>query len=873
MALVEDKYTESTDGIKKTIDKNSMGMALDILQRGLYAYPIQSTVRELASNGYDAIKEREVAKGILLGTTTVEDHFDVTKIDGVFHASGWDPTYFDLDWLSDDPNTYLYYEEGDQKDALRIVDHGVGLGKTRLVNYFMLNWSSKRANKDSLGRFGLGSKVALSLGVESFRVITKYNGRKFKFDVFLDKVESIIPKFSTKGQANEPFVLVPEKTTIDEDGNTVVVPAYIAYWEPTTDKNGVEIQIEVKKHNKKLFHEAIEAQLMYMPNIKFMYRELGKSIHVEKPIAAVILYRDANVIISQSTIFNKPHVLLGTGNALINYGFVSFKDLEIEPKNGSVGLIMDINEIEVTPSRESPMWSAKTRAAVLAKYKMVSAMASDYLNKELSTETDYLRWVSKAAQILGSMRSGRGSNDTILSRLASIIDMDDIGSVSYPKDSRIRFDDKPRQMFGESLTVRSISYDNYRKKVTRKNVEDLSALSRDVYFTKLGSNPFRDRYIYEEKGGYFVLINVKENADLDAKGTLVTGSAMLDYDAVVIPQDRMDLYLAEAQDLTEDDADTITKSSYVATDYAANRKVNKQIVVHHMEDGGSTYDYRFTTEDVYITDLFSRYSDKLVVYTAGGDREIMSNILALFPKPMLSIRSESAFNDFVKGCAHTILPTAHRLTGILIAQDNIKYIKNSSKYMSLADLIVKSYNPKTEALEISDLLKFTFTNSVLCSLFDEKLGKVAGSMYKKQINFIDEKFHTFAKFYSNYLRKGCYEMAPRDVMRKDGFFKDLVMYQLYKSGTLSASDETCEELLKKINADVPDYLCDVIDNIAEVDVLNLPLIQEWLGIFDYYGPHKYLLELVSAFNDYDQQGLKDMAPSVQGYYKLVNGIT
>jgi HSP90 family molecular chaperone len=155
MSLVEEKYIESTDGIKKTIDKGSMGMALDILQRGLYAHPIQSTVRELASNSYDAVKEREVAKAILSGTTQVEDHFDVTKINGVFHSSGWDPSYFDLNWLSDDPSVYLYYDEGNQKDTLRIVDHGVGLGKTRLVNYFMLNWSSKRANKDALGKFGL----------------------------------------------------------------------------------------------------------------------------------------------------------------------------------------------------------------------------------------------------------------------------------------------------------------------------------------------------------------------------------------------------------------------------------------------------------------------------------------------------------------------------------------------------------------------------------------------------------------------------------------------------------------------------------------------------------------------------------------------
>ena len=36
------------EGIKKTIDKNSESVALDILQRGIYAYPVKSTIRELA---------------------------------------------------------------------------------------------------------------------------------------------------------------------------------------------------------------------------------------------------------------------------------------------------------------------------------------------------------------------------------------------------------------------------------------------------------------------------------------------------------------------------------------------------------------------------------------------------------------------------------------------------------------------------------------------------------------------------------------------------------------------------------------------------------------------------------------------------------
>ena len=95
MAILTDKSTKSNDGIKKSIDRESSAVAADILQRGIYAKPIQSTIRELASNAYDAINERNTALDILAGKSKVEDHFDMEKTEGVYHASGWDPDYFD----------------------------------------------------------------------------------------------------------------------------------------------------------------------------------------------------------------------------------------------------------------------------------------------------------------------------------------------------------------------------------------------------------------------------------------------------------------------------------------------------------------------------------------------------------------------------------------------------------------------------------------------------------------------------------------------------------------------------------------------------------------------------------------------------------
>lgn len=167
MSILDIKKSVSDSGIKKTIDEGSQDVALDILQRGIYAYPVKSTVRELASNAFDANIERDTAKRILRGIDKIEDHYDVTKIDGAYHASGWDPDYYDLKHLSDDKNIYLYYEEGIQRDTLRIKDNGIGLGKDRLAGYFMLAYSSKRSQKGALGKWGFNTHKINRLGLLS----------------------------------------------------------------------------------------------------------------------------------------------------------------------------------------------------------------------------------------------------------------------------------------------------------------------------------------------------------------------------------------------------------------------------------------------------------------------------------------------------------------------------------------------------------------------------------------------------------------------------------------------------------------------------------------------------------------------------------
>src|SRR5579859_1328598 len=155
--------------MNKTIDASAMTMTLDLLQKYQYQYPIKSTVRELMSNAIDSTAEREMAKSILSGEKTVEDYF--VEIEGEqYKDSHFDRDYYDLRWLSDDNQVYITYKVGNglERDQVTISDNGVGLGGKRLEKYFTLGYSTKRLSKLPLGKFGIGGKAALSVGVDYF---------------------------------------------------------------------------------------------------------------------------------------------------------------------------------------------------------------------------------------------------------------------------------------------------------------------------------------------------------------------------------------------------------------------------------------------------------------------------------------------------------------------------------------------------------------------------------------------------------------------------------------------------------------------------------------------------------------------------------
>lgn len=409
-------------GFKKTFDTGSEKMIFDSLQRLQYQYPYKSTVRELASNCIDAISERDIARLILTGKTSVEEHY--VKLEGTqYKDSYFDPSYYDLSWLSDDPNVYITYEEGTatSKDRIIIKDNGVGLWGDRLMGYFKLAYSTKRLSRFGLGKFGMGAKAALSTNVPSYTVVNRYNGKEMWFTVYAYQVVPAVPKFAEDGSTNKSFVL-----TTDDNDNPVH-----CYYLDTTEKNGIEVQIDSKKHNKPIYADSVRSQLLYFDNVQFKLVQADGRVD-KIPVKANIVYEDNIMVLSDNELYNKPHILINR----VNYGNIDFRELELEDKMGNISIKMSGEEVSISPNRESVLWDETTRAAVIKRFKEVQVVSENLMQAELA-ETDFLKWMRNS--IAFKLRMTSGGMKTLVGRLSQIVDLTNYTPV-YNPDKQFRLD-------------------------------------------------------------------------------------------------------------------------------------------------------------------------------------------------------------------------------------------------------------------------------------------------------------------------------------------------------------------------------------------------------------------------------------------------
>ena len=497
-----DKQMQGSAGIAKKINKGAEKMVFDILQSTQYSMPIQSTVRELVTNACDSQREKEVALEILNGKKKVEDYY-IERHGAQYEDSNFNKDYYNIGYLSTDKNHIeLWYEENEGVgycDIFSVTDYGVGIGGRRLEGILELGYSTKRNTSENFGAFGLGAKAALSTGVDFYTIETVYNGMRFKCNCYNYKTDFIIPAFNITTGKQNPFITFSDGTKV-----------YYEQLGADTSTNQTTISFGVKRHNRRKFEEAVEEQLLYFDNVKFMIRNNEDVDYPDREVKfkAEVLHNSKNVIVSDSYYFNKPHiVLVKDENAVtgINYGHIDFRELEMEQMYGSVAFKCPARQVitnddgtetvlqegvDVTPSREKVIWNESTKKYIKSVIMAAAQEASDIIQEELK-ETDFLKWVDACRSII----TGNSSENRILNKLSRIINTDDI-KPKYGPDPRIKYG--PATQIFEGFTIQKPYIADNTGKVSREEIKDWNGFDAKHFYKRDDSfSKYKDIYLMQ----------------------------------------------------------------------------------------------------------------------------------------------------------------------------------------------------------------------------------------------------------------------------------------------------------------------------------------------------------------------------------------
>tara|TARA_R110002050_G_scaffold123466_1_gene242247 strand:- start:3224 stop:5968 length:2745 start_codon:yes stop_codon:yes gene_type:complete len=598
-----DKPMQGSAGIAKKINKGAEKMVFDILQSTQYSMPIQSTIRELVTNACDSQREKEVAVEILSGKKKVEDYY-IERHGAQYEDSNFDSSYYQLSSLQHGKNHVdLLYKQNEGLgycDIFSVTDYGVGIGSRRLEGILELGYSTKRNTSENFGAFGLGAKAALSTGVDFYTIETIYNGMRFKCNCYNYKTDFIIPAFNVKTGMQNQFITFSDGTKV--------------YYEYSNEVNQTTVSFGVKRHNRNKFEEAIEEQLMYFDNVNFKIKDEDEYTR-DVNFKTEVIYNSDNIIVGDSYYFSKPHIVLvkdkkaSTG---INYGYIDFKELEMEQMYGCIAFKCPARQVvtnedgtetvlqegvDVTPSREKVIWNESTKNYIKGVIKAAAEEASIMVEKQLE-ETDFLKWVDKCRSIISG-----DTDDRILSRISRIVDKNDI-KPKFGPDPRIKYSHITKLFEGLKL-MKPFRLGNVMERDAVKDWHSFDAKHfyareeqfskyKDVYLRQLGQE-----HADKNKVCTYSLVNLDEHYREDILKAGTTDAQMLllkdkarvsakrdailnfisksewykNYDSVEVPED----FIVECKEVEAEDEE---KSKFTNLSAVDRREIEKRMVAY-----------------------------------------------------------------------------------------------------------------------------------------------------------------------------------------------------------------------------------------------------------------------------------------------------
>jgi hypothetical protein len=297
---------ESQASIGMSLDLDSAQMLMQMLSKNLYSDGIGSTIRETASNALDSHRRAGVTDPIIVGLRiNAESNYEFT-----------------------------------------VEDFGSGLDADDVENIISkYGKSTKRADANALGMFGLGFKSPLAY-CSSFFFTCRKDGIERKYMMY-------------EG----------------EDLNTID----LLYEVPTTERNGVKVIVPIKYSDRFDFLKKTKEQLAYFESVYF-------DVYVEGNVVdnSFVISRNDNFQFSELAIDSNLHLCLDNV-----YYPLDFSKLGIINVNVPVGLRFSLADgIFPTPNRESLRYTPEAIKTILAKIVEVSDYFVTKFNENIKDSLD-----------------------------------------------------------------------------------------------------------------------------------------------------------------------------------------------------------------------------------------------------------------------------------------------------------------------------------------------------------------------------------------------------------------------------------------------------------------------------------------------------
>jgi len=303
--LGEQAIESTTDSIKMRLSEDASSMVFQLFTKNVYSNPIGTVVREITSNCFDSHVEAGVEAPVVIRK----------------HKDGQTGTQY-----------------------ISFIDYGVGMSPDRVQNVYGVYFeSTKRVDNEQIGGFGIGGKTPLaykrSTGQgegeydNSFYVVTVFDKIKYYYCVYEGAESPIISKL---------------------------------HEEPTTDRNGTEIQIPVLEADIEKFQKEMTRQLYYFENIVFEgfdYEHAYNKDENDNPVIVKPLDNDYQIVRGKNFLFrgdkhnSNVHVCLGRVAYPIDYEVLGLNSSDYSMP---IALRLEVGDIGVTVSRESLDYSEAT---------------------------------------------------------------------------------------------------------------------------------------------------------------------------------------------------------------------------------------------------------------------------------------------------------------------------------------------------------------------------------------------------------------------------------------------------------------------------------------------------------------------------------